>query len=80
MEDNLFKKYEILSKITIFECILVVLFMFLYNQLFHLKYCLNKVRKRAKIRNQYNQVPHLTQDTNLKVRNSQLDFTYESQE
>ena len=23
----------------------------------------NKVRKTAKIRNQYNQVPHLTQDT-----------------
>ena len=30
-----------------------------------------KVRKGAKIRNQYNQVPHLTQDTNGKVTNSQ---------
>ena len=30
-----------------------------------------KVRKRAKIRNRYNQVPHLTQDTNGKVTNSQ---------
>ena len=34
----------------------------------------------AKIRNQYNQVPHLTQDTNGKVTNSQLDTTNESQE
>ena len=39
-----------------------------------------KVRKRAKIRNRYNQVPHLTQDTNGKVLNSQLDITKESQE
>ena len=39
-----------------------------------------KVRKRAKIRNRYNQVPHLTQDTNGKVTNSQLDITNESQE
>ena len=39
-----------------------------------------KVRKRAKIRNQYNQVPHLTKDTNGKVTNSQLDITNESQE
>ena len=31
----------------------------------------NKVSKGAKIRNQYNQVPHLTQDTNGKVTNSQ---------
>ena len=39
-----------------------------------------KVRKRAKIGNRYNQVPHLTQDTNGKVTNSQLDITNESQE
>ena len=39
-----------------------------------------KVRKGAKIRNRYNQVPHLTQDSNGKVRNSQLDTTNESQE
>ena len=39
-----------------------------------------KVRKRTKIRNRYNQVPHLTQDTNGKVTNSQLDATNESQE
>ena len=39
-----------------------------------------KVSKGAQIRNQYNQVPHLTQDTNGKITNSQLDTTYESQE
>ena len=39
-----------------------------------------KVSKGAKIRNRYNQVPHLTQDTNGKVTNSQLDATNESQE
>ena len=38
------------------------------------------VSKGAKIRNQYNQVPHLTQDTNGKVTNSQLDTTNDSQE
>ena len=41
---------------------------------------LNKVRKTAKIRNRYNQAPHLTQDTNGKVTTSQLDITKESQE
>ena len=39
----------------------------------------NKVRKRAKIRNRYNQAPHLTQDTNGKVTTSKLDITNESQ-
>ena len=34
----------------------------------------------AKIRNRYNQVPHLTQNTNGKETNSQLDATNESQE
>ena len=34
----------------------------------------------TKIRNWYNQKPHLTQDTNGKVTNSQLDITNESQE
>ena len=31
----------------------------------------NKSNKVAKIRNRYNQVPHLTQDTHGKVTNSQ---------
>ena len=39
-----------------------------------------EVSKGAKIRNRYNQVPHLTQDTNGKVTNSQLHTTNESQE
>ena len=39
-----------------------------------------KVSKGAKIRNRYNQVPHLTQDTNGKVINLQLDTTNKSQE
>ena len=38
---------------------------------------LSKVSKGTKIRNRYNQVPHLTQDTNGKVTNSQLDATNE---
>ena len=33
---------------------------------------LTKVRKVAKIKNQYNQVPHLTQDTNTSVVNLSL--------
>ena len=39
-----------------------------------------KVSKGAKTRNGYNQVSHLTQDTNGKVTNSQPDITNESQE
>ena len=38
-----------------------------------------KVRKWTKIRNRYNQAPHLTQDTNGKVTTSQLDITNKSQ-
>ena len=40
----------------------------------------HKVSKGAKIRNRYNQLPHLTQDTNGKVTNSQLDTTNDSQD
>ena len=39
-----------------------------------------KVKTRAKIRTQFNQAPHLTQDTNGKVTSSQLVITNESQE
>ena len=39
-----------------------------------------KVSKGAKIRNQYNQVTHLVQETNGKVTNLHLDTTNESQE
>ena len=39
-----------------------------------------KVSKGAKLRNRYNQVLHLTQNTNGKVTNLHLDTTNESQE
>ena len=38
------------------------------------------VRKVAKVKNRYNQVPHLTQETNGKVTHSQLDISNDSQE
>ena len=41
---------------------------------------IGQMRKRAKIRNRFNQATHLTQDTNGKVTTSQLDITNESQE
>ena len=41
---------------------------------------ITKESKGAKIRNRYNQVPHMTQDTNDKVTSSQLDDTNECQE
>ena len=40
----------------------------------------SKVRKRAKIKNRYNQAPHLTQEPNGKMTTSQLDITNKSQE
>ena len=43
-------------------------------------YATSKVSKGAKIRNPYNQVPCLTQDTNGKVTNPQYETTNESQE
>ena len=46
----------------------------------HMTKMASKVSKGAKITNRYNQVPHLTQDTNGKVTNSQLDTTNGSQE
>ena len=50
-----------------YKCHLRYIFNYtLYNQLI-----LVKVSKGAKIRNRYNQVPHLTQDTNRKMTNSQ---------
>ena len=50
------------------------------DSIYHDIYNTLKVSKGAKIRNRYNQVPHLTQDTNGKVAKSQLDTTNESQE
>ena len=48
------------------------------KQAFDINY--SKVSKGAKIRNRYNQAPHLTQVTNRKVTTSQLDITNQSQE
>ena len=43
--------------------------------------CVNKVRSKAKIRNRYNQVPQLTQDTTLeRVKNTRKHRIQESQE
>ena len=39
-----------------------------------------KVDKGAKIKNRYNKISHLTEDTNGKVTNSQLDTNNDSQE
>ena len=51
------------------------------NTLYDIEVRSIRISKGAKIRNRYNQVPHLTQDTNRKVTNSQqLDTTNESQE
>ena len=52
----------------------------MHNQFFTQAEIRAIVSKGAKIKNRYNQVPHLTQDTNGKVTNSQLDTTNESQE
>ena len=49
------------------------------SHLEHWQPCI-KVSTGAQIRHRYNQVPHLTQDTNGKVTNSQPDTTNESQE
>ena len=39
-----------------------------------------KVKKVAKIRNRYNQIPHLTQDTTWESDKKQLNNSNESQE
>ena len=39
-----------------------------------------KVKKTAKIRNRYNQVPHLTQDTKCESNKITINITYKSQE
>ena len=57
------------------------LIVFYIRYFYHVyKLFLYEVSKGAKFRNRYNQVPHLIQDTNWKVTNSQLDTTTESQE
>ena len=52
-----------------------------FSCIYHSELQLNKANtSSAKNRNRYNQVPHLSQDTNGKVTNSQIDTTNESQE
>ena len=51
----------------------------LYQETEHQNRIIYKVSKGAKITNRWKQVPHLTQNTNEKVTNSQLDTTNESQ-
>ena len=69
-----------------FDCLFFYLFLVKYmlmtlsvNETKTLRHTY-KVSKGAKISNRYNQVPHLTQDSNGKVTNSQPDTTNESQE
>ena len=52
------------------NCLLFLLFFFLVLVWLFCCKVLVKVSNGAKIRNGYNQVPHLTQDTNGKVTNS----------
>ena len=71
-------------KIMMISCFMVVCvrLIFLSNSTLKI-FCsatVVKIRKRTKIRNRYNQAPHLTQDTNVMVTTSQLDITNESQE
>ena len=55
-------------------------FLVYSRQLLFVTKAIIKVSKGAKIRNRYNQVHHLTQDSNGKVTNSHKDTTNESQE
>ena len=41
---------------------------------------INKVRKAAKIRNRYNQVPHMTKDTTWESDKNKLNITHNIQE
>ena len=54
--------------------------MIIANDVYITKEVSFQVRKGAKMRNRYNQVPHQTQDTIWKVTNSPLYTTNESQE
>ena len=61
-------------------CIFVVASYYIVKDSIPVVHVYKKVSKGAKIRNRYNQVPHLTQDTTGKVTNLHLDTTNESQE
>ena len=74
---NQFQKLSSLA-IKSSDCVSTHIFRFTVDKITQNHY--SKVSKGAKIRNRYNQVPRLTQDTNGKVTNSQLGTTNESQE
>ena len=66
-KNNLFeifipKCYKVKRILISLNCFSEYIKMFLFKKDFSFK-----VRKRAEIRNQYNQAPHLTQDTNGKL-------------
>ena len=72
-----------LNRVCYFLIVLVLsfsegsIFQIIYIKSLHI-YKFTQERKRAKIRNRYNQAPYL--DTNVKVTTSQSDITNESQE
>ena len=66
---ELIVKYNIGLKTLLQQCISEPIFY--GDSVYKFKRIVGKVSKGAKIRNRYNQVPHLTQDTNGKVTNSQ---------
>ena len=57
----------ILGPILALKILLFLLFFGSFNFFLNVAFA-DKVSKGAKIRNRYNQVPHLTQDTNGKVK------------
>ena len=56
------------------------MYLYIVCHLFCFSLIVLNVSKGAKTRNRYNQVPHMTQNTNGKEKNLQLDTTNESQE
>ena len=50
-----------------------VYFYNIVSQIYPSEFQINKVSKGAKIRNRYNQVPHLTQDTNTSETEAAFD-------
>ena len=68
------------SKLALFYmCKLPVTQLLLLSVTF-IPYSLMKVRKTARIRNRYNQVPYLTQDTKWESKKITINITNESQE
>ena len=85
---NIWRKPDIISPNCAYTLILTKslpfadLFLFCYERDFVLSLTDNnqadyiKIRKNAKIRNRYNQVPHLTQDTTIESNKNTQNITY----